>query len=537
MATRVLKGFTALASTLVLAACSAAGAGVPGSSTDTADSRLKVVASTPILADLASAVAGDRAQVTSLVPAGADPHTYEPSLRDVRDVAYADLAFTNGLLLEQQKLVRTVESNLPAGAVSVAVAEEIEGYGGTLIPIVEDAALDSIWLGLRTSGAPRDRELARDSSVVFRATRADGPGQLAAFITGTFGAVEMVANSQADGDRETGSLGSTELPLQAHTHLSWAYTQPGIYQLELEAQALTPDGHPLEGLHPVPATAVHFAVGTAPDELATRLEQKTGQPVTVLDAGHADLTAQLDTGRLVIRTDSGGQVTEYDPATTVIAVPSRTLQELPAGPQYRFLGKPGSQIYLLAQAVLGKHVHGEIDPHIWHSVPNAIAAAQLMRDTLTAADPAGAATYRANATALIDELTRTDQELHTIYGRLGPSQKNLITTHDGYRYLASTYGLTIAGYVSPGAGVEPSIQQRERLRRTIDDLAVPALYGERGSMARTPVLKQVGEEAGVRVCELYSDSLDAEAPTYAQMMVANAQTIADCTASASTTRK
>lgn len=496
---------------------------------------LQVLASTPILADLASAVAGERAQVTSLIPAGADPHSYEPSLRDVRAVAYADVAFTNGLLLEQQKLLRTLAANLPDGATSVAVAEEIENYGGTLIPIVEDASLDSIWLGLRTSGIPRDAEpgssLSRDASVTFRATGASGPGQLAAFITGTFGSVEKVADTGADGASRAGNLGETSLPLQAHTHLSWAYTQPGIYSLELEAQARTSDGTPLEGLRDVPPTTVHFAVGLPPQAQASALHEATGQPITILDAGHADLTAQLDTGRLIIRSDSKGQVAEYDPATTLIAVPSRTLQELPTGPQYRFLGKPGDQVYLLAQAVLGKHVHGEIDPHIWHSVPNAMAAAQLIRDTLTAADPAGAASYRANTETLLAELAETDRELHRIYGQLPPEGKNLVTTHDGYRYLASGYGLTVAGYVSPGVGVEPSIQQRERLRRTIDDLAVPALYTERGSMNRTPVLQQVGDEAGVRVCELYSDSLDAAAPSYSQMMLANAQTMSDCSSS------
>ncbi|MDY6051698.1 MAG: anchored repeat ABC transporter, substrate-binding protein [Rothia sp. (in: high G+C Gram-positive bacteria)] len=491
---------------------------------------LQVVASTPILADLASSIAGDRAQVTSLVPAGANPHTYEPSLRDVRQIAYADVAFTNGLLLEQQKVVRMVDANLPQDAISVAVAEEIESYGGKLIPIVEDASLDSIWLGLRTSGAPREAELARDASVTFRATEASGPGQLAAFITGTFGSVEKVADSGEGGHHHSGALGETALPLQAHTHLSWAYTQPGIYSLSLEAQARTTEGNPLPGLRDVPPTPVHFAVGVLPDAQVQAMEEASGKPVTVLDAGHADLTAQLDSGQLVIRTDSDGQVTEYDPATTVIAVPSRTLQELPAGPQYRFLGKPGDQVYLLAQAVLGKHVHGEIDPHIWHSVPNVMSTAQLMRDTLIAADPAGAATYRANTEALLAELEGTDQELHRIYDQLPDAAKNLVTTHDGYRYLASTYGLNIAGYVSPVAGVEPSIQQRERLRRTIDDLAVPALYTERRLMNRTPVLKQVGDEAGVRVCELYSDSLDADAPSYSQMMLTNAQIITDCSA-------
>ena len=51
---------------------------------------------------------------------GADPHSYEPSLRDIRDVAYARCALTNGLLLEQRKLSKMVEANLPAGVVSVA---------------------------------------------------------------------------------------------------------------------------------------------------------------------------------------------------------------------------------------------------------------------------------------------------------------------------------------------------------------------------------------------------------------------------------
>lgn len=497
-----------------------------GVSASQSDDGLRVVASTPLIADLVAGVAGDRAQVTSLVPEGADPHSYEPSLRDVRDIAYADLAFTNGLLLEQQKLVRTIEANLPEGAPRVAVAEGIEAYGGELIPIVEDASLDSIWLGLRVQGAGGD--VGSADAVTFSASRAEGPGQLAAFVTGTFGAVEKVADSQASGAQveerdgallSRGDLGSTELPLQAHTHLSWAFTAPGFYELDLAARA---NGE--SPLKEVPATTLYFAVGVDPQPLVERLGEGTG----VLDAGHADVTAKMDTGELVIRTDSGGQVVEHDPARTVVAVPTRTLQELPSGSQYRFLGKPGSQVYLLAQAVLGKHVHGEIDPHIWHSVPNAVASVQLMRDTLVAADPAGAATYRANADALVAELLVVDAEIRALYASLPDSGRQLITTHDGYRYLAQTYGLTVAGYVSPGPGVEPSIQQRERLRRTIEDLQVPALYAEKGILTRTPILEQVGLEAGVRVCELYSDSLDDEAPHYVDLMRKNAQTIRDC---------
>ena len=47
--------------------------------------------------------------------------------------------------------------------------------------------------------------------------------------------------------------------------------------------------------------------------------------------------------------------------------------------------------------MLGKHVHGEIDPHLWQDVRNAMSYTELIRDTLIERDPAGAKEYRANA--------------------------------------------------------------------------------------------------------------------------------------------
>lgn len=490
----------------------------------TQDGALRVVTSTPVLADLASRVAGDRAQVSSLIPSGADPHTYEPKLRDIRDVSYANVAFTNGLLLEQDKLLKTVTSNLPSDSRYVSVGEHLEQYGGKLEPLVEDASLDSIWLGLRVEGTASE-------STRFSAVRVQGPGQLAAFITQTFGAVEKVADSKADGaqtrEQQTeqdgvvqvaeGNLGGTGLPAQAHTHLSWAFTRPGHYELTVKADAP-------EGARDVAPTTLHFAVGQDPQPLADRL-----CGARILSAGHADITANLETGRLSLRSDTGEKPEYLDPAHTVIAVPSRVLQELPSGSSYRFLGKPGDKVYLLAQAVLGKHIHGDVDPHYLQSVPNAIAAVKLMQDTLAQADPAGAATYSQNANALVQQLTALDQELTETYGKLPPPAKNLITTHDGFRYLATSYKLTVAGYVSAAPGSEPSLFQRERLHQTIQDLGMKALYTERNTAQRLPILQEIARDSQVQVCELYTDTLDAAAPHYEDTMRANAATISRCT--------
>lgn len=62
--------------------------------------QLKVVASFSILGDMISEVAGDSAQVTSIVGPDADAHLYQPNASDAIAVAEADLIITNGLGFE-----------------------------------------------------------------------------------------------------------------------------------------------------------------------------------------------------------------------------------------------------------------------------------------------------------------------------------------------------------------------------------------------------------------------------------------------------
>lgn len=61
------------------------------------EANLTVAATTTIIADLAYNVAGDRAAVTAIIPAGADPHDFEPTPADVEEIADADLVLEHGL--------------------------------------------------------------------------------------------------------------------------------------------------------------------------------------------------------------------------------------------------------------------------------------------------------------------------------------------------------------------------------------------------------------------------------------------------------
>ncbi len=91
---------------LALAAVLALGCAASPTTTDAAsdggppDDRPQVVASMNVIADLAERIAGDRIEVTSLVPVGGDPHVHEPTPSDARTVADADLLLANGVGLE-----------------------------------------------------------------------------------------------------------------------------------------------------------------------------------------------------------------------------------------------------------------------------------------------------------------------------------------------------------------------------------------------------------------------------------------------------
>ena len=65
-----------------------------------ADDRMKVVTTFTVLADMASRVAGDAADVVSITKPGAEIHGYEPTPQDIVGAQGADLILWNGLNLE-----------------------------------------------------------------------------------------------------------------------------------------------------------------------------------------------------------------------------------------------------------------------------------------------------------------------------------------------------------------------------------------------------------------------------------------------------
>lgn len=83
-------------------------------SKETADAgRIAVVATTNIVGDIVAAVGGDRLSLYVMLPPGADPHAFQATPRDARQVADADVVFINGAGLEADFLGDLIVSAAP----------------------------------------------------------------------------------------------------------------------------------------------------------------------------------------------------------------------------------------------------------------------------------------------------------------------------------------------------------------------------------------------------------------------------------------
>lgn len=175
--------------------------------------------------------------------------------------------------------------------------------------------------------------------------------------------------------------------------------------------------------------------------------------------------------------------------------------------------------------------HGEFDPHVWQSVPNAIQMVKTIQAALRQADPANAADYQANAEAYIGQL----QTLHTYIAEqantIPPERRKIVTNHDALGYFAHEYGFVVVGDALGALsteGGEPSARQLAELADAIRAAGVPTIFAE--NVQNADVMELVAREAGVTLGPpLYTDALGlagSEGETYLKLMRYNMDAIA-----------
>lgn len=94
-------------------------------SADATGDRARVIVTTNILGDVVENVAGDEADVTTLMKPNADPHSFEISAQEAALMDSADLLISNGLGLEEG-LQRYLDRTVAAGVTALVAGDHLD---------------------------------------------------------------------------------------------------------------------------------------------------------------------------------------------------------------------------------------------------------------------------------------------------------------------------------------------------------------------------------------------------------------------------
>ena len=146
---------------------------------------------------------------------------------------------------------------------------------------------------------------------------------------------------------------------------------------------------------------------------------------------------------------------------------------------------------------------GKPNPHLWTNPQMAGDYAALIKDALTAADPAHAAQYAENYAAFAVKIDALDQAVAQASSTIAEDQRQLLTYHDAYAYFARTYGWTVIGAIQPSSFEEPTPKEIADLMDQVKSSGVKAIFGS--EVFPSTVLEQIGKETGVRYVDVLRD--------------------------------
>jgi zinc/manganese transport system substrate-binding protein len=160
------------------------------------------------------------------------------------------------------------------------------------------------------------------------------------------------------------------------------------------------------------------------------------------------------------------------------------------------------------------------DPHAWQSVADAKIYVANIRDGLIAVDPAGKATYQANAAAYLAKLDELEREVKAAIARIPADRRKIITTHDAFGYFGAAYGMSFIAPEGVSTEAEPSAKEIAKIITQIKKQKIPAVFLENITDPR--LMDRIAHETGATIGgTLYSDALsppDGPAATYIDMM-------------------
>ena len=161
-------------------------------------------------------------------------------------------------------------------------------------------------------------------------------------------------------------------------------------------------------------------------------------------------------------------------------------------------------------------------PHPWQNPLHAVHYVERIRDGLIKADPAMAQVYRSNADAYILKLRDLDQEIGQTLSAVPPDRRHLVSYHDAFGYFAQRYGWKVSAFV-PGDASDVTPSAVVAVLKLIEEEGIPVVFAE--PQFNSDLINLAAADSGIRIAVIYSGVLDADVPTYIDMMRFNAKSL------------
>ena len=174
------------------------------------------------------------------------------------------------------------------------------------------------------------------------------------------------------------------------------------------------------------------------------------------------------------------------------------------------------------------HGHGEADPHVWLDPVNAKAMVHEIEEALAEADPAHAATYEANAEALMAKLDglvdEIDAELEPVKGR------GYVVFHDAYQYFENRFGVSAVGSSTVSPEVLPGAERVSELQEKVRDLGATCVFSEPQFKPKLVATVTENTNAGTGVLDPLGASIEDGPELYFTLIRTMAKSLKDCLA-------
>ncbi len=175
------------------------------------------------------------------------------------------------------------------------------------------------------------------------------------------------------------------------------------------------------------------------------------------------------------------------------------------------------------------HAATGVDPHVWFDPINIDVWTDNAARSLSALDPATAATFQANSDAYHERLEDLHNWILTQLEEIPQADRKLVTDHLLMGYFAQRYDFEIINALLPAfsSAASPSARELAGIQDSIRQSGVEVIFI--GITANSQIAEQMAGDTSVAVVPLYTGSLselNGPADTYLTFMQYNVRAIA-----------